>query len=55
MMEGYLERGMWDETTLPVVESRLAETPCHTSRRLESVIWPVAAAPKLLESRWGQA
>ncbi len=53
MMEGYLERGMWDETTLPVVESRLAETPCHASRRLEEVIWPVAAAPKLLEARWG--
>ncbi|MBK8006072.1 MAG: hypothetical protein IPK12_19725 [Gemmatimonadetes bacterium] len=54
-VEAHLERGRWDETTLPFVESRLAETPCHASRRLEEVIWPVAAAPKLLESRWGQA
>lgn len=53
-VEAHLEPGAWDETTLPFVEGRLAETPCHASRRLEDVIWPVAAAPKLLEARWGQ-
>lgn len=48
-----LEPGAWDETTLPFAEARLAETPCHASRRLEDVIFPDRKAPELLLARWG--
>jgi len=47
-----LERGGWDETTLRFVESRLAETPCYTSRGFEEVIFPELRAPELLAARW---
>ena len=47
-----LKRGGWDETTLPFVESRLAETPCYTSRGFEEVIFPERRAPELLAARW---
>lgn len=50
-----LERGAWDETTLPFVEGRLAETPCHAGRRWEEVIFPDKAAVASLTSRWGGA
>ena len=48
----YLEVGAWDETTLPFVEGRLAETPCHASRPFEAVIFPEKKAPELLAARW---
>jgi hypothetical protein len=51
----YLEVGGWDETTLPFVEARLAETPCHAARRFEQVIFPESDAPKLLADRWHAA
>lgn len=49
----YLERGVWDETTLALVEARLAETPCHAGRRFEDVVFPDRKAPELLLARWG--
>jgi hypothetical protein len=51
----YLERGRWDESTLAFVEARLAETPCHASRREEDVIFPETAAPAILARRWDSA
>ena len=48
----YLEVGGWDETTLPFVEGRLAETPCHAGRRFEDVVFPEKKAPELLWARW---
>jgi hypothetical protein len=48
----YLEVGGWDETTLPFVESRLAETPCYAARRFEDMIIPDKKAPELLARRW---
>ncbi len=51
----YLEVGGWDETTLPFVEARLAETPCHAARRFEEVIFPEEDAPTLLALRWHAA
>jgi hypothetical protein len=48
----HLEVGGWDETTLPFVESRLAETPCYAGRRFEDVIFPDKKTPELLAERW---
>lgn len=49
----HLEPGGWDETTLPFIEARLAETPCHAGRRFEDVVFPERKAPALLLARWG--
>ena len=49
----YLERGAWDESTLAVVDARLAETPCHAGRRFEDVVFPERKASELLLARWG--
>ena len=49
----HLEVGAWDETTLPFVEARLAETPCHAGRRFEDVVFPERKASELLLARWG--
>jgi hypothetical protein len=46
----YLEPGAWDDSTLPFVEAKLAETPCHAGKRLSEVIWPARAAISLLSS-----
>jgi hypothetical protein len=48
----YLESGPWDETTLEIVEQRLAETPCHAGLRSDRVIFPARRASELLGSRW---
>ena len=48
-----LEPGSWNESTLPFVEARLAETPCYAGRRLEDVVFPNTAAPALLAAQWG--
>jgi hypothetical protein len=48
----YLEVGGWDQTTLPFVESRLAETPCYAGRRFEDVVFPDKKTPELLAARW---
>jgi len=50
-----LEIGGWGDTTLPFVEARLAETPCHAARRFEEVIFPEQDAPRLLAERWHAA
>ena len=50
-----LEVDGWDDTTLPFVEARLAETPCHAARRFEEVIFPEQDAPRLLEEMWHAA
>ena len=42
----------WDDTTLPFVERRLAETPCHAGRRSEDVVYPDKVARELLAARW---
>jgi len=49
----YLEPRGWDESTLPFVEARLAETPCHSSGRQEDVIFPHEAAVAMMTRRWG--
>ena len=49
----HLEAGRWDDTTLPFVEARLAETPWRPSKRSSEVIVATMAAPKLLADRWG--
>jgi hypothetical protein len=48
----HLERGSWDETTLPFVEAKLARTPCHASHRRSEVLWPDRKAHELLAARW---
>jgi len=49
----HLDPGAWDDTSLPFVEARLAETPCHAGRRFDEVIFPEQKAPELLLARWG--
>lgn len=49
----HLEPGSWDESTLPFVEAKLAETPCYSGRRFEEVVFPKYKAPELLAARWG--
>ena len=51
----HLPIGGWDLTTLPFVESRLAETPCRVCGRLEATIFPDRATPDLLAARWHAA
>ena len=48
----YLESGEWNESTLRLVEERLAETPCHASRAAGRVIFPEQKAPELLGGKW---
>ena len=49
----YLMPGAWDDTVLPFLEARLAQTPCRAARRYEEVIFPERRAPALLLARWG--
>lgn len=48
----YLEPGLWDESMLPAVAARLAETPCHAARAFDRVIFPDRTAPQLLKAKW---
>ena len=48
----YLKPGAWDESTLLVVEARLAETPCHAGKRFEDVVFPERKVPEFLLARW---
>ena len=48
----YLDRGNWDETTLPFVETKLGETPCHAGRPFAEVVFPNRDAPALIAARW---
>jgi hypothetical protein len=49
----YMERWGWDLSTLPLVEARLAETPCFASGPSDQVVFPEVAVPQLLAARWG--
>lgn len=51
----HLPSGKWDVTTLPFIESRLAETPCRVSDHDEATIWPGRTTPDLLSARWHAA
>ena len=48
----YLEPGQWTDATLPMVEDRLAETPCRASQRAERLAFPDRKAPELLRQKW---
>lgn len=48
MIPYYLSARGWDESDLPVVEDRLAETPCRSSRTFAEVIFPREKAMELL-------
>lgn len=51
----HLERGQWDELTLPFVEARLAQTPWHAGKRGSEVVFPSRDVPRLLDARWRSA
>jgi len=48
----YLPINGWDESSLPEVEDKLAETPCRSSRTDAEVIWPKKKAKELLSAVW---
>jgi Domain of unknown function (DUF6933) len=48
----YLEINGWNESTLPDVEDKLAETPCYAARRFEELVIPEDRAPSLLAAKW---
>ena len=48
----HLEPGQWSDDTLLLVEERLAETPCHSARSTDRVIFPDRKAPELLRGKW---
>lgn len=50
----YLAQDGWDDTTLPFVEAKLGETPCHAGRRLSEVVFPNEHAPALITAHWGR-
>lgn len=47
-----LERGAWDDTTLPILEANLAMTPCYAGRPGNGTMFPDQATPRLLAERW---
>ena len=55
MIPHYLPAGGWDATTLPFVEAKLQENPCHAAGPADSVIVPDRATPILLSARWHAA
>ena len=48
----HLEPGQWGETTLRIVEERLAATPCHAALSWDRVIFPEKKAPEVLRATW---
>ncbi len=52
MIPYYLDRGAWDETTLPFVEAKLAKNPCFAGRPGNSTVYPERDTPALLASKW---
>ena len=48
----HLEPGQWGETTLRIVEERLAATPCHAALSWDRVIFPEQKAPEVLRAKW---
>jgi hypothetical protein len=55
MIPSYLPVDEWDDSTLPFVESRLAETPSFAGGPSERVVFPEKAAPAALDARWHAA
>ena len=53
MIPYHLDRGAWDESTLPFVEAKLAGAPCFSSRSGEQTVFPNLATRTLLVERWG--
>src|SRR5262245_8299601 len=48
----YLEAGYWNDSTLELIEDRLAEMPCHAGRSVKQVIFPKQKARELLIEKW---
>ena len=48
----HLEPGQWGETTLRILEERLAATPCHAALSWDRVIFPEKKAPEVLRAKW---
>ena len=48
----HLEPGQWGETTLRIVEERLAATPCHAALSWDRVIFPEKKTPEVLRAKW---
>ena len=48
----HLEPGQWGETTLRIVEERLAATPCHAALSWDRVIFPEKKASEVLRAKW---
>lgn len=46
----YLEPGNWDDSSLALVEDRLADNPCFAST--PHTVFPRKAAPHLLAAKW---
>ena len=46
----FLERGAWDDSTLPSLENWLAETPWHATR--PEAVWAEKEVPRCLTERW---
>lgn len=55
MIPGYLPVDGWDATTLPFVEAKLQENPCHAAGPAHGVIFPGRVTPVLLSERWHAA
>lgn len=49
----HLDVGLWDETTLPFVEARIAQTPWGVGKGYSNYVYAVDAVPRLLSERWG--
>ena len=48
----HLPIGGWDETSLPFLEDRLAQTPIFASRPVSEVVFPERATPERLLAKW---
>lgn len=48
----YRPEHRWDDATLRLVEDRLSEIPCRSSRRYADVVFPRDTAVRLLTERW---
>ena len=48
----FLARGAWNETTLPFLETWLAQTPCYAGRPGDGCVFPDRDTPPRLASRW---
>jgi hypothetical protein len=55
MIPDHLPVGGWDATTLPFVEAKLQQNPCHAAGPAAGVIFPDKAIPSLLSTRWHAA